>query len=131
MYLFVYLFIISGVLKYVEQTWLHKYKEMFVSVWVDQSLNFGNRTTNRVESQHAKLKKYLDSSKSNLDKFVKTINEIVQSQLTSINESFEKSRIFRYNHHNLLCFRYFIYTFYFLQVGHLILITNTYIFYSY
>ncbi|KAL7611123.1 hypothetical protein Lser_V15G14084 [Lactuca serriola] len=47
-----------GALRYVEDTWLNKYKEMFVSVWV-----------------------------------------------TSINESFENSRCYRYNHHNLKCFR--------------------------
>ncbi|XP_052624759.1 uncharacterized protein LOC122196574 [Lactuca sativa] len=92
------------VLKYIEDTWLNNYKEMFVSVWIDQHLNFGNNTTNRFESAHANLKRFLDSASSNLDRFVQRINEIVQSQLTSINESFEKSLIFRYKHHNLYCF---------------------------
>ncbi|XP_023754932.2 protein FAR1-RELATED SEQUENCE 5-like [Lactuca sativa] len=92
------------VLKYIEDTWLNKYKEMFVSVWIDQHLNFGNNTTNRVESAHANLKRFLDSASSNLDRFVQRVNEIMQSQLTSINESFEKSLIFRYKHHNLYCF---------------------------
>nr|KAJ0213994.1 hypothetical protein LSAT_V11C400163240 [Lactuca sativa] len=78
---------------YLQDTWLNKYKEMFVSVWIDQHLNFGNNTTNRVESAHASLKRFLDSVSSNLDRF-----------LTSINESFEKSLIFRYNHHNLYYF---------------------------
>ncbi|KAL4564511.1 hypothetical protein LXL04_028575 [Taraxacum kok-saghyz] len=54
---------------------------MFVSVWVDQHLNFGNRKSNRVESQHAKLKRYLESSNSKLDRFVQRIDEIVQLQL--------------------------------------------------
>ncbi|KAJ9551605.1 hypothetical protein OSB04_015650 [Centaurea solstitialis] len=44
--------------------WLTPYKEMFVHCWTDKYLNFGNHTTNRVESQHAKLKRYLDLSKS-------------------------------------------------------------------
>ncbi|XP_052620898.1 protein FAR1-RELATED SEQUENCE 5-like [Lactuca sativa] len=92
------------VLKYIEDTWLNKYKEMLVSVWIDQHLNFGNNTTNRVESAHANLKRFLDSASSNLDRFMQRINEIVQSQLTSINESFEKSLIFRYKHHNSYCF---------------------------
>ncbi|GJV04738.1 FAR1-related sequence 5-like protein [Tanacetum coccineum] len=50
------------VLSYVDDNWLNNHKEKFVSAWCDQSFNFGNRTTNRVESQHAKLKKTLDVS---------------------------------------------------------------------
>ncbi|MFQ6660428.1 hypothetical protein Gotur_028958, partial [Gossypium turneri] len=46
------------------------------SVWIDRNLNFGERTTNRVESQHAKLKKYLCAKNSSLDKFVGCINQI-------------------------------------------------------
>ncbi|GJS43707.1 hypothetical protein Tco_0568750 [Tanacetum coccineum] len=30
-----------GALSYVDEQWLNKYKEMFVSAWTDQSLNFG------------------------------------------------------------------------------------------
>nr|KAJ0191115.1 hypothetical protein LSAT_V11C800416290 [Lactuca sativa] len=41
--------------QYIDDTWLNKYKEMFVSVWVDQHLNFGNRTTNRAEIQYSNL----------------------------------------------------------------------------
>ncbi|PWA49387.1 hypothetical protein CTI12_AA482210 [Artemisia annua] len=41
-----------------------QYKTCFVSASIDQSLNFGNHTSNRVESQHAKLKKYLESAQS-------------------------------------------------------------------
>ncbi|TYG94178.1 hypothetical protein ES288_A11G167400v1 [Gossypium darwinii] len=43
--------------------------ELFVSVWINRHLKFGERTTNRVESQHAKLKKYLCAKNSSLDKF--------------------------------------------------------------
>ncbi|MFQ6620294.1 hypothetical protein Gotur_001022, partial [Gossypium turneri] len=63
------------------------------------------RTTNRVESQHAKLKKYLCAKNSSLDKFVGCIDQIVKSQLTSIYASFEKSRITFKHRHNLPCFR--------------------------
>ncbi|KAH1080003.1 hypothetical protein J1N35_019764 [Gossypium stocksii] len=93
------------VLKYLDQVWLSKYKEMFVLVWIDRHLNFGERTTNRVESQHAKLKKYICAKNSSLDKFVGCIDQIVKSQLTSIYESFEKSRIVLKHRHNLQCFR--------------------------
>ncbi|KAL6584898.1 hypothetical protein OROMI_004187 [Orobanche minor] len=78
---------------------------MLVSVWIDQHLNFRNNTTNRVESQHAKLKKYLNSAKSSLDKFVGFIDRIVQSQLTTIRESLEKSIIVRIHQHNIQCFK--------------------------
>nr|KAJ0187879.1 hypothetical protein LSAT_V11C900487460 [Lactuca sativa] len=74
----------------------HKlYKEMFVCVWIHQHLNFRNNTTNRVESAHANLKRFLDSANSNLNRFVQRFNEIVH---------FEKSLIFQYKHHNLYCF---------------------------
>ena len=75
-----------------------------MSASIDQSLNFGNRTSNRVESQHAKLKKYLESARINLDKFVVFIDKIVKSQLTAIRASFGKSEISRYHHHNKPCF---------------------------
>ncbi|TYI10893.1 hypothetical protein ES332_A09G172000v1 [Gossypium tomentosum] len=94
-----------SVLKYLDQVWLSKYKDMFVSVWIDRHLNFGERTTNRVESQHAKLKKYLCAKNSSLDKFVGCIDQIVMSQLTPIYENFEKSRIVLKHRHNLPCFR--------------------------
>ncbi|TYH25008.1 hypothetical protein ES288_A03G135500v1 [Gossypium darwinii] len=80
-----------SVLKYLDQ--------------IDRHLNFGERTTNRVESQHAKLKKYLCAKNYSLDKFVGCIDQIVKSQLTSIYESFEKSRIVLKHRHNLPCFR--------------------------
>ncbi|PPD86498.1 hypothetical protein GOBAR_DD16556 [Gossypium barbadense] len=78
---------------------------MFVSGWIDRHLNFGEQTTNRVESQHAKLKKYLCAKNSSLEKFVGCIDQIVKSQLTSIYESFENSRIVLKHRHNLACFR--------------------------
>ncbi|PWA60994.1 hypothetical protein CTI12_AA233220 [Artemisia annua] len=92
------------VLSYVTEQWLKNHKERFVSAWTNVSFNFNNRTINRVESQHAKLKRYLKHKKHSLEQFVGCINEIVQSQVTAINESFERSRIFRYHQHNILCF---------------------------
>ncbi|GJS08175.1 RNA-directed DNA polymerase, eukaryota, reverse transcriptase zinc-binding domain protein [Tanacetum coccineum] len=92
------------VLNYVNDTWLDKYKNHFVSASIDQSLNFGNRTTNRVESQHAKLKDYMTYDSYTLDKFVVCINKIVMSQLTAIKESFGRSEISRYHKHNIPCF---------------------------
>nr|GEZ43657.1 hypothetical protein [Tanacetum cinerariifolium] len=95
---------IPRVLKYVHDNWLDKYKQHFVSAWIDRSLNSGNRTTNRVESQHAKLKDYMTCHNNTLDKFVFCIDKIVKSQLTAINESFGRSEISRYHKHNIPCF---------------------------
>ncbi|GJS13366.1 FAR1-related sequence 5-like protein [Tanacetum coccineum] len=91
-------------LSYVDEQWLNKYKEMFVSAWTDQSLNFGNHTSNRAESQHAKLKLYLQSTTYTLDQFVGFIDQIVQSQVTEINASFGRSTTYRYHQHNLPIF---------------------------
>lgn len=49
---------------YLYNTWLEKYPDKFVSLWTDKSTNFGNSTTNRVESQHAKIKKTPSISKT-------------------------------------------------------------------
>lgn len=77
---------------------------MFVSLWIDRHLNFGNTTTNRVEGQHAKLKKYLDGSNSSLARFLRSIDQIVQSQHTTIKGSLENSKIVRIHQHNLQLF---------------------------
>ncbi|GJZ68440.1 FAR1-related sequence 5-like protein [Tanacetum coccineum] len=47
------------IIRYVHENWLDKYKNHFVSASIDKCLNFGNCTTNRAESQHAKLKNYI------------------------------------------------------------------------
>ncbi|KAJ0763747.1 putative transcription factor FAR family [Helianthus annuus] len=67
--------IFADVLDYLNSTWLNKYKEMFVSVWTNECLHFGNQTTNRAESQHAKLKKFLNSANCTLDKIVRHIED--------------------------------------------------------
>ncbi|KAL4576044.1 hypothetical protein LXL04_012132 [Taraxacum kok-saghyz] len=77
---------------------------MFVSVWIDQHLNFEERTTNRAESQHSKLKKYIGPKNYSLDKFIGSIDRFVRSQLTAIYDSFETSLISRRHEHNLKCF---------------------------
>nr|KAJ0211591.1 hypothetical protein LSAT_V11C400199230 [Lactuca sativa] len=80
---------------YLYNTWLEKYPDKFVSLWTDKSTNFGNSTTNRVESQHPKLKKHLASRKCDLDKFKYVIETVVQSYDTAIKESFTRSIIIR------------------------------------
>ncbi|XP_076955051.1 PKS-NRPS hybrid synthetase cheA-like [Bidens hawaiensis] len=90
---------------YVNKNWLKEYKKMFVSLWIDQHLNFGENTTNRVESAHAKLKKFLETSNSGFDKFVTCVDQIVKSQHTIIKASLGTSRIQKIHQHDLQCFK--------------------------
>jgi hypothetical protein len=53
-------------LKNVETTILGKVKEKVVWFWVNQFIHMGNVTTNKVESAHNQLKKYLNNSMSDL-----------------------------------------------------------------
>ncbi|KAJ9565565.1 hypothetical protein OSB04_001531 [Centaurea solstitialis] len=82
----------KGVLDYLNEIWLKPYREMFVSVWTDIFPNFGNHTTNRVESQHSKLKLYLDSNQATLRVFLSDIHQLIHSQHTSIKASFQQSK---------------------------------------
>jgi hypothetical protein len=73
-----------------------------VSAWVDKSRNYNNYTTNRVESQHARLKKDLnEATNCTLDKFVPCIDDIVESQKTAMSYSFTRSKIYQMNDHNV------------------------------
>ncbi|XP_028096200.1 uncharacterized protein LOC114296106 [Camellia sinensis] len=53
--------------QYVSQSWLIPYKVKFVVVWTDSCMHFGNVTTNRAESAHAKLKRQLGSNHVNFE----------------------------------------------------------------
>ncbi|KAM0017110.1 putative Zinc finger, SWIM-type, MULE transposase domain, FHY3/FAR1 family [Helianthus debilis subsp. tardiflorus] len=94
-----------GVLHYLQTTWLDNYAERFVSLWTDKHINFGNSTTNRVESQHTKLKKHLDTAKCDLDRFIHVIEDIVSSQETAIKDSIERSRHIRKKKYNYPTFQ--------------------------
>ena len=76
------------VFEYLNTNWLKSYKEKFVSAWIDQHLNFNNRTTNRVEGQHSVLKRHLDDQYSSLDRLVDIADEVVKRQETGIKERF-------------------------------------------
>ncbi|XP_038721967.1 uncharacterized protein LOC120014118 [Tripterygium wilfordii] len=81
-----------AVMKYLKDVWLTPYKEMFVSAWTDRYLHFWNHTTNKVESQHAKLKRYLCSSQSDLERSMSWIHQVILSQDTAIKASIERSQ---------------------------------------
>ena len=78
---------VVGALLYLNTVWLTPYKEMFGSVWTDKYLNFGNHTTNRVESQHAKTKRYFDTAQLDSANSLKRIDVVVNSQYTTIKAS--------------------------------------------
>ncbi|KAJ9552782.1 LOW QUALITY PROTEIN: hypothetical protein OSB04_016827 [Centaurea solstitialis] len=75
----------QGVLKYVNDTWLNPFKEMFVSVWTDKYLHFGNHTTNRVESLN-----YIWIHHNQISNH--HVHQMIKAQETHIKASFEKSR---------------------------------------
>ncbi|GJV63922.1 FAR-RED impaired response 1-like protein [Tanacetum coccineum] len=82
-----------GVITYLNNHWLARHKKLFVVASTKEYLHFGNHTTSRVETQHAKLKLYLDSSQSDLERVVSYINEVVNSQVTGIKASIQESRM--------------------------------------
>ncbi|XP_050217461.2 uncharacterized protein LOC126669499 [Mercurialis annua] len=80
-----------GLIQYIEGTWLG-HREKFVSCWTDLVLHFGNTTTCRVESAHAQLKQWLNSSTGALDTVWTKVDKVIQSQLIDIRKTLEDSR---------------------------------------
>ncbi|XP_050207737.1 PKS-NRPS hybrid synthetase cheA-like [Mercurialis annua] len=80
-----------AVMQYLDRTWLG-HKEKFVSCWTNKVLHFGNTTTCRVESAHAQLKQWLNSSTGALDTVWTKVDCVIQSQLTDIRKTLEGSR---------------------------------------
>lgn len=80
----------QDVLKYVHRTWL-KYKEMFVSSWTDNVLNFNNTITCKVEAHHSSLKSWLITSTNVVDGLFESMNAMVEAQLIEIRYSLEES----------------------------------------
>ncbi|KAJ9565500.1 hypothetical protein OSB04_001466 [Centaurea solstitialis] len=84
------LFYYPGVLDYLNEEWLTRHKEMFVSAWAEY-LNFGNHLINQAERQHFKLKLYLESKQSDLQTSLNYIHEVIQSEDALIMASIEVS----------------------------------------
>ncbi|KAI3816744.1 hypothetical protein L1987_16448 [Smallanthus sonchifolius] len=87
------------VIDYVTKNWLDPYKEKFVSAWSNRNLNFGQHTTNRVESQHSLLKSYLRNANSSLDRLVGFVDEIVSDQYYQLQFGFGTSLIRKMDSH--------------------------------
>ncbi|XP_035841548.1 uncharacterized protein LOC110900200 [Helianthus annuus] len=97
----------SRVFKYVYDNWLKDYKEMFVFAWTDKRRNFGNCTTNRVESQHANLKRYVED-RSSLDRIVGCVRDIVETQFGEIRKTFRESIEKTMKHHKHPMFQHLL-----------------------
>jgi len=78
-------------LDYVERTILDPVKEKIVRFWVDKTIHMGNTTTNRVESAHARLKKYMSSSMGDLSTNWKSVHDMLELQHTAIHASYQTS----------------------------------------
>ncbi|XP_057249021.1 uncharacterized protein LOC125495024 [Beta vulgaris subsp. vulgaris] len=81
-----------SVINYVETTWLNPHKTKFAKAWTNNVLHFGNTTTCRVESAHAALKAWLQTSTCALDTLFARVNLFIDSQMIKIRDSLEKSR---------------------------------------
>ncbi|KAL7164378.1 hypothetical protein ACSBR2_040315 [Camellia fascicularis] len=77
-------------LHYVASSWLDAYKSKFVAAWTDTFMHFGN---SRVESSHAKLKRYLGSSQGNFESNWTRIHNLLELQHSEIKSLFEKNKI--------------------------------------
>lgn len=64
-------------LKYVKGTIFDQVKENIVCIRIDQVRYFGNTTTNRVESTHARLKNWLRNSKSDFCQDWDVVNQML------------------------------------------------------
>jgi hypothetical protein len=85
-------------INYVETTILNPLKEKLVRAWTDRVMHIGNLTTNRVESQHGVLKKYLMDSRGDFVRGWEAIDRMLKVQLTEIQTSFGQS-ITEIEHH--------------------------------
>nr|CAG8652006.1 14323_t:CDS:1 [Entrophospora candida] len=81
-----------NVLQYLQETWI-LHKECFISAWVDRYLHLGNKATSRVEGAHATLKKYLQSSRGDLESVHRKIILQVESQAKEIRAMISSERL--------------------------------------
>ncbi|XP_021986238.1 protein FAR-RED IMPAIRED RESPONSE 1-like [Helianthus annuus] len=91
----------SDVLDYLYNVWLKDYKEKFVSAWTNTVPNFGQHTTNRVESQHSKFKRYIKGPNNSLHRLVWLVGKVVESQHIQIKPSFQENKSVQMGDHKI------------------------------
>jgi alpha-glucosidase len=77
---------------YVQTTVLDTDKEKVVKAWTNHVMHIGNTTTNRVESQHGRLKKYLLDGHGDFTKVWEAVQKMLINQFTELQASFGKSK---------------------------------------
>jgi alpha-glucosidase len=60
-----------------------------VRVWTDRVMHLGNTTTNRAESAHARLKKYVHNSLGDICKNWGEIDTMLTNMLSEIHKDFQ------------------------------------------
>ncbi|GAB2303703.1 hypothetical protein Dimus_038799 [Dionaea muscipula] len=83
---------LSALLTYLRMTWLEPHKERFVVAWTKYVLHFGAQTTNRVESAHSQLNRWLGTSTDSFHTMFPQIHELVELQLNQIKAEMERQR---------------------------------------
>ncbi|XP_058202773.1 uncharacterized protein LOC131317223 [Rhododendron vialii] len=81
----------SNAIQYLWNTWLGPYKERFVAAYINQFMHLGSNLSQRAESAHARLKRYLGDSMSSLQTSFQKIEKMLTSQFGDIQGSFQKS----------------------------------------
>ena len=97
-------FIFAEVWNYIHENWLEPYKHKFVCCWIDDRRNFGEHTTNRVEGQHANLKRFIEGTNVSMVTIAEHVLQVIRLQKTEIRKTFEQSRIKVMEHHRLPLF---------------------------
>jgi histone-lysine N-methyltransferase SETD2 len=73
---------------YVQSTILDTDKEKVVRALTNDVMHFGNTTTNRAESSHGVLKKYLTYGLGDFVRVVDAIEKMLSNQFSSVKNSF-------------------------------------------
>ncbi|KAL6557107.1 hypothetical protein OROMI_017457 [Orobanche minor] len=88
------------VIEYLWSTWLLPYSDLFVYAWTNNYMHLGCRSSQRVESAHSRLKKYLGDTMSSIDTSVEKIDKMLILEFGDIKASFERARIMRCHNFN-------------------------------
>ncbi|XP_058198188.1 uncharacterized protein LOC131313728 [Rhododendron vialii] len=81
----------SNAIQYLWDIWLGPYKERFVAAYINQFIHLGSNSSQRAESAHARLKRYLGDTMSSLQTSFQKIEKMLTSQFGDIQGSFQKS----------------------------------------
>ncbi|KAI3847456.1 hypothetical protein MKX03_001969 [Papaver bracteatum] len=75
---------------YIRDTWL-VHKESFILAWIQKIKHFGYTVINRVENERDQLKKCMESSGYSFFPCWETLHNMINSQITHVKTSFDRS----------------------------------------